>query len=105
MRRLLVPILVALAFASVARAQPAGVSRVLSTLDFEERRLGNVEDLPMHWTKVDGPGLPHYVNGRLSSDLARGGKYSFKFELNGGGVVYPYPAGANPGPAGAPLPG
>src|SRR3954468_20868889 len=79
--------------AARASAQPAGVSRVLSTFDFEERRLGNVEDLPMHWTKVDGPGLPHYVNGRLSSDLARGGKYSFKFELNGGGLVYRYPAG------------
>src|SRR3954451_14779751 len=93
MRRLLVLILVALAFAPVARAQPAGVSRVLSTLQLRNARPGTVEDLPMHWTKVDGPGLPHYVNGRLSSDLARGGKYSFKFELNGGGLVYRYPAG------------
>jgi hypothetical protein len=93
MRRLLVFIVAVIALAPVVRAQPVGVSRVLSTFDFEERRLGNVEDLPMHWTKVDGPGLPHYVNGRLSSDLARGGKYSFKFELNGGGLVYRYPAG------------
>src|SRR3954462_9003867 len=92
MRRLLVPILVALAFASVARAQPAGVSRVLSTFDFEERRLGNVEDLPMHWNKVDGPGLPHYVNGRLTTDLAHGGQYSFRFDLDGGGILYRHAA-------------
>src|SRR5256885_15245766 len=103
MRRLLLPILVALALAPVVRAQPAGVSRVLSTFDFEERRLGNVEDLPMHWTKVDGAGLPHYVNGRLSSDLARGGRYSFKFELNGGGLIYRHPPGLIRVQAGGPF--
>src|SRR5437764_12621715 len=82
-----------LIFASIAFAQPAGVSRVLSTFDFEERRLGNVEDLPMHWGKLEGAGLPHYVNGRLSTDRARSGKYSFRYDLNGGSLVYRYPAG------------
>src|SRR3954463_8657643 len=76
-----------------ARAQPAEVSRVLRSFDFEERRLGNVEDLPMHWTKVDGPGLPHYVNANLATDRAHGGKYSFRFELNGGSLVYRYQSG------------
>src|SRR3954466_12488102 len=90
-RRLLV-ILVLLA-AGVCRAQPAEVNRVLRTFDFEERRLGNAEDLPMNWTKVDGPGLPHYVNGRLTTDRARSGKYSFRFDLNGGSLVYRYDAG------------
>src|SRR5689334_5574353 len=94
MRRLLVFIFaVASCIATAARAQPAGVSRVLSTFDFEERRLGNVEDLPMHWIKVEGVRLPHYVNGKLSSDLARSGKFSFKFDLNGGSLVYRLPAG------------
>jgi hypothetical protein len=74
-------------------AAPRGVTRVLRTFDFEERRLGNAEDLPMHWIKVEGPGLPHYVNGKLSTDRARSGKYSFRFDLNGGGLVYRYPAG------------
>jgi hypothetical protein len=84
-------LLVAAGFAPrVASAQPAEVSRVLRTIDFEERRLGNAEDLPMHWRKVDGPGLMHYVNGRLATDAARGGMYSFKFELNGGGLIYRY---------------
>src|SRR5437773_6372833 len=85
-----------LLFASLARAQPAGVSRVLSTFDFEERRLGNVEDLPMHWIKVEGAGLPHYVNGRFSTDRARSGKYSFRFDLNGGSLIYRYLPGQIP---------
>ena len=76
--------------AAGVRAQPADVKRVLRTFDFEERRLGNSEELPMHWDKVEGPGLPHYVNGRLATDSPRGGRYSFRFDLNGGGLIYRY---------------
>ena len=76
-----------------ALAQPAEVKRVLRTFDFEERRLGNKEDLPMHWAKVEGKGLPHYVNGRLATDAARSGTHSFRFDLNGGGLAYRYGPG------------
>jgi hypothetical protein len=100
MHRFLVLIIPMLATAAV-QAQPAGVSRVLSTFDFEERRLGNVEDLPMHWAKIEGAGLPHYVNGRLSTDRARSGKYSFRFDLNGGSLIYRYAAGQIPVQPGA----
>src|SRR5688500_20235834 len=78
---------------AAAPAAPAEVSRVLSTFDFEERRLGNAEDLPMYWEKVEGAAFPHYVNGRLGTDAARSGKYSFRFDLNGGSLMYRYPAG------------
>ena len=74
-------------------AQPTDVTRVLKTIDFEERGLGNAEELPMHWTKVSGPGLPHYVNGQLATDRAHGGKYSFRLDLNGGGLIYRYDVG------------
>lgn len=84
--------LIVLLLGSVASAAPQ-VTRVLKTFDFEERRLGNEEPLPMHWQKVAGAGLPHYVNGRLSTDRHRSGAYSFRFELNGGGLVYRYEPG------------
>jgi hypothetical protein len=74
-------------------AQPAAVSRVLKTFDFEERRAGNVEELPMNWVKVEGSGLPHYVNGKLSPDARRSGEFSFRFDLNGGSLIYRYQAG------------
>src|SRR4051794_31153192 len=93
MARLLSILALIAAAAGWVHAQPAEVSRVLRTFDFEERRLGNAEDLPMNWTKVEGPGLPHYVNGRLSTDRARSGQYSFRFDLNGGSLVYRYEAG------------
>ena len=79
--------------APAAVAQPVDVDRTLRTFDFEERRLGNVEDLPMHWVKATGQNLPHYVNGRLSTDRQRSGRYSFRFDLNGGGLIYRYDAG------------
>ncbi|HEX8914458.1 MAG TPA: hypothetical protein VF796_19070, partial [Humisphaera sp.] len=84
---------VVLAATLPARAQPAEVKRVVRTFDFEERRLGNVEDLPMHWSKVQGAGYPHYVNGKLATDLAHAGQYSFRLDLNGGSVAYRYAAG------------
>jgi hypothetical protein len=72
------------------RAFGAGPSRRLCGFDFEERALGNDEDQPMHWTRQAGDGFPHYVTGRLTTDKARSGKYSFRMDLNGGSCVYYY---------------
>jgi hypothetical protein len=93
MRALAVYIIATMLLPQPARAQPEQVTRVLRTFDFEERRLGNEEDLPMHWIKVAGPGLPHYVNGQLAKDRKRSGDYSFRFDLNGGSLIYRYSAG------------
>src|SRR5438270_6663445 len=84
--------LIALIFACTlpALAQPATVTRVLRTIDFEERRLGNDEDLPMHWVKVEAPGFPHYLAGKLTTDRAHGGEHSFRFDHNGGSLLYRY---------------
>jgi hypothetical protein len=99
----LIPVIAVLLLSLCARAAlaagpaaPPEVNRVLSTFDFEERRLGNDEELPMYWEKVEGAPFPHYVNARLSTDRARSGKYSFRFELNGGSLLYRYPAGRIP---------
>ena len=71
-------------------AQPAHLTRVLHRIDFEERKLGNNEAVPMNWVKVVGPPFPHYVNGRLTNDRAHGGEFSFRFDLNGGSLNYRY---------------
>jgi len=74
----------------LAAAGPTDSGRIVKSVDFEERRLGNMEDLPMHWSKVAGPGLPDYVNGRLTDDAAHSGRWSFRFDLNGGSLIYRY---------------
>ncbi len=91
--RLTLSILLVLLLAGHAVAQPAEVSRVLRSFDFEERAKGNAEDLPMHWTKVEGDNLPHYVNGTLATDKARSGRFSFRYDLNGGSCLYRYDTG------------
>jgi hypothetical protein len=88
-----IALILCLCFAPMALAQTAKVSRVVRTFDFEERSQGNPEDQPMNWLKVEGPTLPHYVNGRLTTDRAHGGEYSFRMDLDGGGCLYRYQPG------------
>ncbi|MBV8779914.1 MAG: hypothetical protein JO353_00820, partial [Phycisphaerae bacterium] len=95
-------VLILLAAAAAARAADgADSTRVLRTFDFEERRLGNVEDLPMDWGKVEGTGLPHYISAHLSSERHRSGQYSFQFDLDGGSLIYRLPFGHIPVQTGA----
>src|SRR3954451_21065229 len=86
----LLTVVTARARAATPPVPPPDVTRTLRTFDFEERRFGNLEDLPVNWVKVEGDNLPHYVNGKLDTALARSGKYAFRFDLNGGGLVYRY---------------
>ncbi len=90
---ILAPLLVAVAAACAQSTPSADVSRVVRQFDFEERGRGNLEDVPMDWVKIEGSGRPHYVNGALATDSAYAGRYSFRFELNGGSLVYRYPYG------------
>ncbi len=69
---------------------PAAGARLFQSFDFEERQLGNDEDVPMHWAKLSAVDLPHYVVGRLSTDRARSGRYSFRMDLDGGSCIYQY---------------
>ncbi len=74
----------------------SNAERVVRGFDFEERPRGNLEDIPIGWEKVEGPGLPHYVNGRFDSTTAAEGRFSYRMDLNGGSVVYRYPSGVIP---------
>ena len=69
------------------------LARTVKVFDFEERAAGNFEPLPMGWVKVEGDGLPHYVNGRLDRARPHTGDWAFRFDLNGGNLIYRYPAG------------
>ncbi len=94
MRFLAVLIIILFSLPAVAGVElSSDQTRVIKAFDFEERDLGNVEETPMDWLKVEGPGMPHYVNGRLSSDRAATGKYAFRFDLNGGSLLYRFPSG------------
>jgi hypothetical protein len=73
------------------RADASGL-RTLRTFDFEERALGNVEDTPLGWVKVEGSGMPHYLKGIFDFSVAHSGQTSFRMDLNGGSIAFRYPA-------------
>ncbi|HMO25185.1 MAG TPA: hypothetical protein PKB10_02870, partial [Tepidisphaeraceae bacterium] len=75
--RLVPGCLLLLSLIGAAHAVPEAVSRTLRTFDFEERAAGNLEELPMNWVKLEGPGLPHYVNGGLVAEVVGAGRSSF----------------------------
>lgn len=65
------------------------VRRVVRFFDFEERKLGNFEAMPMHWFRIKGSGYPGYTRVGFDDTIADSGKHSVKLQLNGGsaGVV------------------
>lgn len=114
--RLLIAILLAL---PPARAAPAGAApgpaptaaavirpkRLVHFFDFEERKFGNFEDLPMHWYMIGRPaqtsdpdflrqplhqalihrrGFPAYTTVRFDTRDPLSGELSFHLGLNGG---------------------
>ncbi len=66
---------------------PAVLSkRVVRLFDFEERPLGNYEDMPRDWYRIHQPGFPRYTLQNTAFDTAEraSGEHSLKFALNGG---------------------
>lgn len=64
------------------------INRVPKYFDFDERPLGNLEDVPMYWEKVTGQGFPHYVNGGFDFETGYPEPPSFALRLDGGSVGY-----------------
>ena len=65
-------------------------SRVVHHFDFDERRKGNLENIPKFWGRFRPPGFPHYTRGEF--DLAVGGLAppSFRLVSEGRSVAYHY---------------
>lgn len=65
-------------------------AELVRLFDFDERTRGNYEDTPMHWERLDGPGLPAYSAGRFDDTLGHTAPPSFVFHVRGGSVAYTY---------------
>lgn len=68
----------------------AGVFEVVKRFDFNERELGNFEDLPMYWRRLAGEGLPRYSNAEFDDGYGHAAPPSFVFHLRGGNIAYEY---------------
>ena len=67
-----------------------GRGRLVKYFDFNERPLGNLEPIPMHWQPVRVAGFPHYVTGGFDFKTGHTAAPSFRLDLSGRSVAYRY---------------
>jgi len=60
--------------------------RLEHRFDFEERKLGNFESMPMHWFRIARDGYPRYAKMGFDTAEHVSGTHSFKLQPNGGSV-------------------
>lgn len=59
--------------------------------DFDERKLGNFEETPMHWVQLRGDGLPTlYAKGSFDEEVGHTAAPSFRLDIATGNVAYEY---------------
>lgn len=77
------------------RAEPVSGStaapiRVVHSFDFDERDVGNLEDVPKYWEPVRPRGFPHYAYGAFDNQVGRPAPPSFHLISEGRSVAYHY---------------
>ncbi len=64
--------------------------RIVKSFDFDERKHGNVEEIPMYWCRHLQAGFPHYLEGRFDYAVYHDKAPSFYLGLNGHSLGYVY---------------
>ena len=60
--------------------------RVIKTFDFDERRHGNFESMPMNWRSITAAGYPRFLTPAFDETTGRGAAPSFRFSIQSGSV-------------------
>ena len=75
--------------ATPSRPEIAG-RRIVKDFDFDERRFGNFDPVPMHWRRHGGVGFARYLEGEFDASVGHGAAPSFRLDLDGGSLGYHY---------------
>lgn len=65
-------------------------NRVVHQFDFNERGMGNLDDLPMYWLPLRPKGFPGFANGSFDFEVGATAPPSFYLDCNGRNVAYQY---------------
>lgn len=60
---------------------------VVRRFDFEERKLGNFEEMPRDWTRITSPEFPAYCHVGFDDAQSVSGQHSLRLQLDGGSAA------------------
>ncbi len=66
------------------------VNRIIRHFDFDERSLGNLENVPMYWVRHVSLGFPAYAQGKFDTEVGHDAPPSFYLNANGRSCAYQY---------------
>jgi len=75
-----------LAFGQQTQATRATNPRIVKSFDFDERKFGNFESLPMNWLRIDEPGFPSFLEPAFDMESGRTAAPSFGMAIQTGNV-------------------
>lgn len=75
---------------SLANLRPLRSYRRIKLFDFDETHLGNYGASPMHWKRVEGPGLPAFAQGVFDKTVGHDDPPSFKLHTPIESVAFEY---------------
>lgn len=64
--------------------------RIVKTFDFDERKLGNYEELPMNWHRLTGPGRLRFLELGFDDEIGHAAPPSFRLGIRGGSIGAQY---------------
>ncbi|MBX3393981.1 MAG: hypothetical protein KF841_01300 [Phycisphaerae bacterium] len=70
--------------------QNDSLARIVRSFDFDERKFGNYDSMPMNWRQIVEPGYPRFLEPRIDETIGHDAPPSFHLALQGGnlGAVY-----------------
>ena len=71
-------------------SQPAAAARVVKHFDFDERKLGNYESIPMHWLSHRAEGFAPFLEGRFDANVGHAAPPSFYLGVQGSSIGHRY---------------
>ena len=71
-------------------AQLLSGKRVVHHFDFDERHLGNLEDIPMYWERLRAIDFPRFAVGSFDEAVGHDAPPSFRLKASGRSVAFQY---------------
>lgn len=82
-------------FSAIGQVEPvldpaARIRRLVHTFDFDERHVGNLDDVPLFWVQFEGRSFPRFVTGSFDFQVGHDDSPSLYVDAAGRNAAYRY---------------